>query len=173
MRNATHFKLLCKPVTSLVPSYSVPSVLQVSRLGFGCMGLSGLYNTPFSHEFGCSIIKKAFDKGITFFDTADAYGRNDNEIMIGKVMLLFENLSFNHLNEDSLHCSWTTIYAYKNLLKHKAYQNYNNSDATSFIWKEFTGDKRVQYGLTILSAVENSTLSKMSAGLQVMILNWQ
>lgn len=73
----------------LVPSYGVPSFLQVSRLGFGCMGLSGLYNTPFSHEFGCSIIKKAFDKGITFFDTADAYGRNDNEIMIGKALKQF------------------------------------------------------------------------------------
>ena len=62
------------------------SVLQVSRIGFGCAGLSGIYNDPLSHEAGCSIIKEAFSKGVTFFDTSDFYGENhDNEIMIGKV----------------------------------------------------------------------------------------
>lgn len=60
-------------------------IMQVSRLGFGCVGLSGLYNAPLSHEEGCFIIKEAFDRGITFFDTSDVYGRYDNEIMIGKV----------------------------------------------------------------------------------------
>ncbi|KAE8022657.1 hypothetical protein FH972_008440 [Carpinus fangiana] len=34
--------------------------LEVSRLGFGCARLSGLYNTPLSHEAGCSIIEEAF-----------------------------------------------------------------------------------------------------------------
>jgi aryl-alcohol dehydrogenase-like predicted oxidoreductase len=58
-------------------------------LGFGCGGLSGILNTPLSHEAGCSVIKEAFYRGITFFDTADFYGHNhDNEIMIGKVLLL-------------------------------------------------------------------------------------
>ncbi|GLU08926.1 hypothetical protein SLE2022_258100 [Rubroshorea leprosula] len=61
--------------------------LEVSRLGFGCGGLSGFLNAPLSHEAGCSIIKEAFTKGITFFDTADIYGKNhDNEIMIGKAL---------------------------------------------------------------------------------------
>jgi diketogulonate reductase-like aldo/keto reductase len=56
-------------------------------LGFGCVGLSGLYNSPLSHEAGCSVIKEAFDRGITFFDTSDLYGHNnDNEIMVGKVI---------------------------------------------------------------------------------------
>ena len=56
-------------------------------MGFGCAGLSGLYNTPLSHEAGCSVIKEAFDRGITFFDTSDLYGHNhDNEIMVGKVI---------------------------------------------------------------------------------------
>lgn len=64
----------------------VYSVTQVSRLGFGCAGLSGMLNTPLSHEDGCLIIKEAFSKGVTFFDTSDVYGYNhDNEIMIGKV----------------------------------------------------------------------------------------
>lgn len=60
--------------------------LQVSRLGFGCGGLSGIYNAPLSREAGCSVIKEAFNMGITFFDTSDLYGINhDNEIMVGKV----------------------------------------------------------------------------------------
>ncbi|KAM4068273.1 hypothetical protein ACB094_M002100 [Castanea mollissima] len=60
--------------------------LEVSKLGFGCVGLSGLYNAPLSHEAGCSVIKEAFDRGIAFFDTSDLYGHNyDNEIMVGKM----------------------------------------------------------------------------------------
>ncbi|KAL1342611.1 hypothetical protein HN51_029143 [Arachis hypogaea] len=61
--------------------------LEVSRLGFGCGGLSGIYNAPLSHEEGCSIIKQVFNKGVTFFDTSDLYGDNhDNEIMVGKAL---------------------------------------------------------------------------------------
>ncbi|XP_071940488.1 perakine reductase-like isoform X1 [Coffea arabica] len=61
--------------------------LEVSKLGFGCGGLSGYYNAPLSHEEGCSVIKEAFHRGITFFDTSDAYGRNnDNEILVGKAL---------------------------------------------------------------------------------------
>ncbi|XVF63044.1 hypothetical protein PTKIN_Ptkin09bG0057000 [Pterospermum kingtungense] len=59
----------------------------VSRLGFGCGGLSGTYNAPLSHEEGCSVIKEAFSKGITFFDTSDLYGDDhDNEILVGKAL---------------------------------------------------------------------------------------
>ncbi|KAF3664054.1 putative aldo-keto reductase 1 [Capsicum annuum] len=61
--------------------------LQVSKLGFGCGGLSGIYNAPLSHEAGCEILKEAFNKGITFFDTANIYGyEGHNEIMVGKVL---------------------------------------------------------------------------------------
>ncbi|GMP77172.1 hypothetical protein CsSME_00033537 [Camellia sinensis var. sinensis] len=63
---------------------------EISRLGFGCAGLSGVYNDPLSHETGCSIIKEAFSKGVTFFDTSDHYGQNyDNEIMLGKALKQF------------------------------------------------------------------------------------
>lgn len=58
---------------------------QVSELGYGCAGLSGIYNPALSHEEGCSIIKEVFNRGITFFDTAELYGDKDNEIMVGKV----------------------------------------------------------------------------------------
>ncbi|KAI9196957.1 hypothetical protein LWI28_028515 [Acer negundo] len=61
--------------------------LEVSRLGFGCAGLSGYYNASIPHEAGCSIIKQAFSNSITLFDTADIYGDDhDNEIMVGKAL---------------------------------------------------------------------------------------
>ncbi|KAL3359580.1 hypothetical protein AABB24_016235 [Solanum stoloniferum] len=61
--------------------------LEVSKLGFGCGGLSGFLNDPLSHEAGCAILKEAFSKGITFFDTANVYGHEGhNEIMVGKVL---------------------------------------------------------------------------------------
>ena len=49
------------------------------------MGLIGTYNVPVSEEVGISIIKEAFDRGITFFDTADVYGPHTNEVLVGKV----------------------------------------------------------------------------------------
>ncbi|XP_041018550.1 probable aldo-keto reductase 1 [Juglans microcarpa x Juglans regia] len=60
--------------------------LEVSKLGFGCMGLTGAYNSPLSDEDGISVIKHAFSKGITFFDTADVYGPHTNEILLGKAL---------------------------------------------------------------------------------------
>lgn len=54
-------------------------------MGFGCMGLTGVYNSPVSDEDGISIIVAAFNKGITFFDTADVYGPHTNELLVGKV----------------------------------------------------------------------------------------
>ncbi|KAJ9154261.1 hypothetical protein P3X46_027616 [Hevea brasiliensis] len=73
--------------------YQIPRVKlgkhgpEVSKLGLGCAGLSGLLNAPLSHEDGCSVIKQAFSRGVTFFDTADIYGqRHDNEIMLGKAL---------------------------------------------------------------------------------------
>ncbi|CAK7340945.1 unnamed protein product [Dovyalis caffra] len=62
--------------------------LEVSKLGFGCMTLTGGYNAPVPEEVGISIIKHAFSKGITFFDTSDYYGPNTNEILLGKALKL-------------------------------------------------------------------------------------
>ncbi|XP_052208646.1 perakine reductase-like [Diospyros lotus] len=46
-----------------------------------------MLNAPLSHEARCEIIKEAFHKGITFFDTADVYGDDhDNEIVVGKAL---------------------------------------------------------------------------------------
>jgi len=57
----------------------------VSKLGFGCAGLSiNYYNNPISEDAGIAVIKDAFSKGITFFDTSNAY--LDNELLVGKVI---------------------------------------------------------------------------------------
>lgn len=61
--------------------------LEVSKLGYGCMGLTGLYNAPVSDEDGIAIIKAVFDNGITFLDTADVYGvESANECLVGKAL---------------------------------------------------------------------------------------
>ncbi|XP_027353281.1 probable aldo-keto reductase 1 isoform X3 [Abrus precatorius] len=60
--------------------------LEVSKLGFGCMGLSGVYNDPVPDEVAISLIKHAFTKGITFFDTADVYGAQGNEVLLAKAL---------------------------------------------------------------------------------------
>jgi len=49
------------------------------------MGVTGVYNSPLSEEDGITIIKDAYRKGVTFCDTADVYGTNANEILVGKV----------------------------------------------------------------------------------------
>uniref|UniRef100_A0A3Q7EM59 NADP-dependent oxidoreductase domain-containing protein n=1 Tax=Solanum lycopersicum TaxID=4081 RepID=A0A3Q7EM59_SOLLC len=61
--------------------------LEVSKLGFGCMGLTGVYNSPVHEAEGIAIIKEAFSKGVTFFDTSDVYGMDHaNEYLVGKAL---------------------------------------------------------------------------------------
>ncbi|KAK9735308.1 hypothetical protein RND81_04G197600 [Saponaria officinalis] len=59
---------------------------EVSRLGFGCQNLTGLFNATAAEEAGIALIKDAFQKGVTFFDTADFYGNFTNEIIVGKAL---------------------------------------------------------------------------------------
>lgn len=61
------------------------------------MGLSGVYNSPLPEQDGISVIKYAFNKGITFFDTSDVYGPHVNEILVGKVcscLILYQFFQF-------------------------------------------------------------------------------
>uniref|UniRef100_A0A0E0M7R2 NADP-dependent oxidoreductase domain-containing protein n=1 Tax=Oryza punctata TaxID=4537 RepID=A0A0E0M7R2_ORYPU len=60
--------------------------LEVSKLGFGCMGLTGVYNPPVAEEDGVAVVRRAFEAGITFFDTSDAYGPHTNEVLLGKAL---------------------------------------------------------------------------------------
>lgn len=63
------------------------------------MGLTGIYNDPVPEEVGISIIKHAFHRGITFFDTSDIYGNNTNEVLVGKVQTCFNTSSFPKLEQ--------------------------------------------------------------------------
>jgi len=62
------------------------SGLEVSAIGFGCMGISFGYGAATSHEDGLAIIRAAVDAGVTFFDTAEAYGPYVNEELVGKAL---------------------------------------------------------------------------------------
>jgi aryl-alcohol dehydrogenase-like predicted oxidoreductase len=60
--------------------------LDVSALGFGCMGISFGYGRASTREDGVAIIRAAFDRGVTFFDTAEAYGPFMNEELVGEAL---------------------------------------------------------------------------------------
>ncbi|XP_037463636.1 probable aldo-keto reductase 1 [Triticum dicoccoides] len=60
--------------------------LEVSKLGFGCMGLTGSYSAPLSDDAGASVVAHAFRRGVTFFDSSDFYGPHTNETLLGKAL---------------------------------------------------------------------------------------
>lgn len=60
--------------------------LEVAAIGFGCMGLSALYGKPLPPEEGVRIIRAAVERGVTFFDTAEAYGPFLNEELVGEAL---------------------------------------------------------------------------------------
>src|SRR3954462_12989653 len=62
------------------------SGLDVSPLGFGCMGISFGYGPATAREDGLAIVRAAFDGGVTFFDTAEAYGPFTNEELVGEAL---------------------------------------------------------------------------------------
>jgi len=67
------------------------SGIEVSALGFGCMGLSANYGPPVEREEGIRIIRAAIDRGVTFFDTAEAYGPFTNEELVGEALSPLRN----------------------------------------------------------------------------------
>lgn len=60
--------------------------LEVSAIGFGCMGLDFGYASRVSKAEGVALIRKAVDLGVTFFDTAEVYGPFTNEEMVGEAL---------------------------------------------------------------------------------------
>jgi pyridoxine 4-dehydrogenase len=67
------------------------SGLQVSALGFGCMGLSFGYGPATDRNAGIAVIQAAVDGGVTFFDTAEAYGPFTNEELVGEALRPFRD----------------------------------------------------------------------------------
>ena len=62
------------------------SGLEVSALGYGCMGLSASYGQPTPRADAIAIIRMAFERGVTLFDTAEAYGPFTNEELVGEAL---------------------------------------------------------------------------------------
>lgn len=63
--------------------------LEVSAIGLGCMGLSHAYGPPVEERQGIELIRAAFERGVTFFDTAEVYGPFTNEVLVGKALAPF------------------------------------------------------------------------------------
>lgn len=62
------------------------SGLEVSALGLGCMGLSYGYGPATEKQAAIAVIRTAFERGVTFFDTAEAYGPYRNEELLGEAL---------------------------------------------------------------------------------------
>jgi aryl-alcohol dehydrogenase-like predicted oxidoreductase len=60
--------------------------LEVSALGFGCMGLSYGYGPAVEKQQGIRVIRTAVERGVTFFDTAESYGPFTNEELVGEAL---------------------------------------------------------------------------------------
>ncbi|MDX8532775.1 aldo/keto reductase [Mesorhizobium sp. VK25A] len=60
------------------------SRLEVSAIGLGCMGMSANYGTPPDRSEMIGLLRKAVERGVTFFDTAEAYGPFTNEELVGE-----------------------------------------------------------------------------------------
>jgi aryl-alcohol dehydrogenase-like predicted oxidoreductase len=67
------------------------SGLEVSALGLGCMGLSFGYGPATDKADAIRLLRKAVEAGITFFDTAEAYGPDTNELLLGEALAPFRN----------------------------------------------------------------------------------
>uniref|UniRef100_A0A0V0HC60 Putative ovule protein n=1 Tax=Solanum chacoense TaxID=4108 RepID=A0A0V0HC60_SOLCH len=72
--------------------FDVPSIklgsegLEVSRIGLGCMSMSGNYGPPKPEPEMIKLLHHAIDTGVTLLDTSDVYGPLTNEILIGKAI---------------------------------------------------------------------------------------
>jgi aryl-alcohol dehydrogenase-like predicted oxidoreductase len=66
------------------------SGLEVSALGLGCMGMSSGYGPAGDKQEMIALIRAAYDRGVTFFDTAEAYGPFANEELLGEALAPFK-----------------------------------------------------------------------------------
>src|SRR5947209_11621453 len=65
------------------------SNLEVSAIGLGCMGMSFAYGPPPDRKQMIDLLRKAVERGVTFFDTAEAYGPFTNEELVGEALAPF------------------------------------------------------------------------------------
>ena len=67
------------------------SGLHVSAIGYGCMGLTGVYGTGSERRESIAILHAAVERGVTMFDTAEAYGPFTNEELVGEALAPFRD----------------------------------------------------------------------------------
>jgi aryl-alcohol dehydrogenase-like predicted oxidoreductase len=60
--------------------------LEVSAIGLGCMGLSFGYGPATEKQQAITLVRTAFERGVTFFDTAEVYGPFTNEELVGQAL---------------------------------------------------------------------------------------
>ncbi len=65
------------------------SDLEVSAIGFGCMGMSFGYGPPKEKQAMIAVLRAAVEQGVTFFDTAEVYGPFINEELVGEALAPF------------------------------------------------------------------------------------
>ena len=65
------------------------SNLEVSAIGFGCMGLSSGLGPAVDKQSGIDVLRAAVERGVTFFDTAEVYGPYTNEELVGEALAPF------------------------------------------------------------------------------------
>ena len=65
--------------------------LEVSALGLGCMGLTFGYGPATNEQDAIALIRRAYDLGVTFFDSAEAYSQGGNETLLGKAVAPFRD----------------------------------------------------------------------------------
>src|SRR5574338_1654407 len=67
------------------------SGIEVSAVGYGCMGLEGVYGPATDRREGVAVIRGPFERGVTFFDTAEAYGPFANAVLVGEAVAPFRD----------------------------------------------------------------------------------
>jgi len=67
------------------------SGLHVSAIGYGCMGLAGVYGAAGDRQDAIGLIHAAVERGVTMFDTAEAYGPFTNEELVGEALAPFRD----------------------------------------------------------------------------------
>ena len=68
------------------------SGLEVSAIGLGCMGMSSAYGPASDKGEMITLIRAAAEHGVTFFDTAEAYGPFENEELLGEALFPFKGI---------------------------------------------------------------------------------
>src|SRR5260221_11059456 len=88
------------------------SNLEVSALGFGCMGMSWSYGPAKDKQEMISLLRAAVERGVTFFDTAEVYGPLLNEELVGEALSPFRGkvvigtkLGWEANHSDGIKCS--------------------------------------------------------------------